>query len=89
VASETGGVNIVQISNQPWLTASLTNGAPTLQLSGVFNQQYVVEYSPVVPTSTNGWTALQTLLLTNTIQTVTDAKPSGPGQRFYRARLVQ
>ena len=74
------------VTEPPRLTASVANGIPQFMLKGGRGLRYYVEGS----SSLTNWTLLGTVIVTNIsgFISITDADPSGSGQRFYRAVQV-
>ena len=77
---------ILTVTEPPWLSASVTNGVPQFTLKGGRGLRYDVEGSA----NLTNWTPLGTVIVTNIsgFISITDADPSGSGQRFYRAVQV-
>jgi hypothetical protein len=83
--TERGGL----LQSDPLITLNLKAAAfPELQISGPRQRQYQIEYCATVA-STNGWSALGTVTLTNDTAPFTDLSATNATRRFYRAVLLR
>jgi len=73
------------IDARPWLDYRLSEG---LSLSGILGQDYRLEYTGTLASSSNAWTTLTNLTLSNRSVVIPNTQPTHDGSRFYRAVLV-
>jgi hypothetical protein len=71
-------------SSAPRVTLNLSNGAPTIQITGQADAEYIVECNTDL-SNQSGWIPLGSFVLQNTAQAVPDLSSIGK-QRFYRVR---
>lgn len=88
VASFSAGLQIISFAdpNAPSLQLSKSGDLFSLNLTGQVGQNYHVEHRSNLG-STDMWSLLQTVTLTNTTQVVTDNSAIEAANRFYRLRI--